>query len=1186
MKTHVEVTRKALVLALLAPLALSNCNGCNVGTPDDGDTEVLPPTVDTLPQKVKEADLVVRGGRAKNNMVWVTMAHRDGALDLAGAEDSDRWEGTVPLQEGENTMLFFASDAQSQVFSTRVGPYTVIRDSTPPAVPTVDPYAPGVTLGGQQQVTLTFNGTKSADGNLMVDGVEKVARDGVATRWTYSVTVGEGEYHAVLNSEDDVKNASGSVTITVVVGDVPAPTLDAITSPNRNNPLVVSGGKAENTSVHLRWTQDGEDAVELSAASPGTTWSKSVRFQEGANTFWIVARRGGAPSPLVAGSVTIDTTPPAAPTVDAYPSSVRPNGASTVTLTFSGTKAEDGNLSINGVEVVTLSPPTSIWSVPLELGLGQVRYPVVSADALGNQSDPIFIELVVADVDAPTLDAVTSPTTLATQTIRGGKAAGTSVWLRGVSPASPAVEVVPANQTTRWSTVLNLAPGHNDFCVFAKASGVQSGEVCGMIAYLPPFTVNQVTSPTNVTVARLAGTKGAGFFVKMYKQGTTDIQTIVAEDNQTSWAHDLALVEGNNAYQLFAGMAGMDERTPEVPVVVQLDTMPPAAPVINPAPESPTGSATVTLQGTRDADGNLRLRKNQEGTSTQVVPRDGGTSFSVVVNLVIGTNRLCLSSADALGNASEEVCVTVVRVAGPDVTILAPVSGATLRGGSLAVEVRAVGGATSDLQVTEVRACLDGTTCRVASRVGTTDVYTTSLEMVGFQNGSTHTVSATGKNGANVSTTVSVTVSYSTGLSLLSNTSVPGGALQPRMAIDGNGDLHVVWMDGCVQYGHSSTQEPGKCWQSRAGNMPWDVFHRKKVGVGGWGAIDLVSDASGLVNNVPVPKDGDSREPDVGVDASGNIHVVWVEDGDFAGKGGDRDVVHRVWQTSTQTWGPITVVTASATDEYTPRLAGSADGRMHLVWDGLLNSRHEVFYSRWDAGAWSAPVTVSDNEVTGRSTNPAVAADATGCAHVVWQDNFNTTGPGGADADVYYRTVCGGSTLGNVVLVSNGAQDGESRGPSVAVDSTGLVSVVWADTMNMQGSGTDGDIWLSQFRNGAYVPGSMTLVSADSTLESGSAVVAVVPGNNELVIAWAERSASGDPDNADIWYNASVDGFFMDSAVAAANTGRSLTPAVVVDLAHTAHLAWEDATTLDPAQDPPAAGGVDMDIFYLGAPLN
>jgi hypothetical protein len=1169
MKKHVGFTgNKTLALALLASLGLASCKDCNPFTKDPEETEVRPPTVETPAPRVREATLVVRGTRAANNVVWVSLAHQDEAIDLAAAEDSEAWEGQFTLREGENVMTFFASDAQGERFSDVVGPYTVVRDSTPPAVPTVDPYAPGVGLGGQSQVTLTFAGTKGADGNILVDGVEKVARDGTSMRWTYSVDVGAGEYRAVLSSADDLGNQSATVTISVVVGDVPAPTLDAITSPTRTNPIVISGGKAADTSVHLRWAQDGEDVIELSAATAGTTWSKSVRFQEGANSFWVLARKNGAPSALVAGNVIVDTTAPVAPTVDAYPSSVMLNGQTTVTMTFTGTKAEDGNLLINGGEVVTLEPPTSTWSQNLVLGAGRNQFTLVSEDALGNQSAAVTIDVTTSDIVAPTLDSVTSPTAAAAQVIRGGKAAGTSVWLHWVSQTVADVEVAPENSTTRWSGSINLSPGHNDFCVYAKKTGVtgQSGNACGMIAYLPSFTVNQVTSPTKLTVARLTGTKGAGFFVKMYKEGTTDVQTIVPTDNLTVWAHDLTLAEGPNAYLLFAGMPGIEETTAEVPVIIELDTMPPAAPVINPIPDSPTGNASVTLMGTRDGGGNLLLRKNQEANGTQVAARDGASSFSVVTDLVLGNNQLCLSAADALGNTSSETCATVMRVAGPQVTITAPLSGATLRGNSVTVDATVVVGHAAEEQVTEVRACIDGSICRLSSRVGSTEGYTTSLEVTGFENNSAHVVSVTAKNAANVSSSASITVSYTTGLALLSTTGVNEDALQPRLALDGSGDLHVVWMDRCIQRGVA------QCPESQAGNMPWDIFHRKKVGVGGWGAIELVSSASG---------DGDSGEPDIATDSAGNIHVVWVDDGNIAGKGGDRDVMHRIWNTATQSWGAILVVTDTATEEYTPRLApGGPSAQMHLVWDAQVGASHEIFYNRWDGAAWGTPVQVAA-QLNGRTTNPAVAGDSAGCAHVAWQGQDDAAGV--TSTQVHYRTVCNGSTLGTSVLVSTNSPAASSRAPSVVVDGTGLVSVVWADSVNAQGSGTDGDIWVSQFRNSVFVAGSLMLVSTDSTLESATPVVAVVPGGSELTIAWAQRTGTGDADNADIWYSVSDGGLFMSSAVATANNSRSLTPALVVDPALTLHLVWEDATTLVSAGDQATA---DMDIFYLGTPLN
>ncbi len=72
-------------------------------------------------------------------------------------------------------------------------------------------------------------------------------------------------------------------------------------------------------------------------------------------------------------------------------------------------------------------------------------------------------DVSITPVTKPTINAFTSPTSEAVQTLSGTKDANTSIWMNGV-------EKVPIDSFTAWSVSLMLAEGQNDINVTAKNS--------------------------------------------------------------------------------------------------------------------------------------------------------------------------------------------------------------------------------------------------------------------------------------------------------------------------------------------------------------------------------------------------------------------------------------------------------------------------------------------------------------------------------------------------------------------------------------------------------------------------------------------------------------------------------------------------------------------------------------------
>jgi hypothetical protein len=77
----------------------------------------------------------------------------------------------------------------------------------------------------------------------------------------------------------------------------------------------------------------------------------------------------------------------------------------------------------------------------------------------------------------PTLNAVTSPTNIPTQTLSGNKESNTSIWINGV-------EVISVNSDTTWSYSYNFSEGINNISITSRdAAGNESSVVTAIIEY-------------------------------------------------------------------------------------------------------------------------------------------------------------------------------------------------------------------------------------------------------------------------------------------------------------------------------------------------------------------------------------------------------------------------------------------------------------------------------------------------------------------------------------------------------------------------------------------------------------------------------------------------------------------------------------------------------------------------------
>ncbi|MBN2149920.1 MAG: hypothetical protein JW839_00610 [Candidatus Lokiarchaeota archaeon] len=307
----------------------------------------------------------------------------------------------------------------------------------------------------------------------------------------------------------------------------------------------------------------------------------------------------------------------------------------------------------------------------------------------------------------------------------------------------------------------------------------------------------------------------------------------------------------------------------------------------------------------------------------------------------------------------------------------------------------------------------------------------------------------------------------------------------PSIGVDGDGNVHVAWEDAAPIGGSGSD---------------WDIMYRCRNATEGiWWSMEVVSAESNST----------SFNPDVKVDAAGNVHVAWDDQTNFGSIGTDYDITYKVRNALTNLWSPTSVVsTESEYEAIKPSLDIDGDGNVHVAWYdfsvyGGSGADADIFYKRWNATTtnWSTTEVVS-TESGESSYSPSLGVDAEGNVHVAWDDPTGISGAG-ADFDIFYK--CWNASLdawSTTTVVSEGIS-ADSRSPSLAVDTAGSVHVAWHDDSDYGGSGMDPDIFYRCWNATGGGWAAIEVASTDSLGDSSNPSLAVA-SDGSLHVAWHE----------------------------------------------------------------------------------
>ncbi|ONS23940.1 large repetitive protein, partial [Burkholderia cenocepacia] len=326
-------------------------------------------------------------------------------LGTTTADPSGNWTFTpaTGLGEGAHSITVTATDTAGNV-STPSTAFELTVDTTAPALPTVNA-TDGTSLSGTAEAGATVNIDTNGDGTP--DATVTADPSGA---WTYtpSTPLPIGTVIGVT-ATDAAGNTgpSGSVT----VSDLTAPAAPIVVSVTDDVGSIVglltTGATTDDTTPTLAGTAeagstvsvyDGTTLLGTTTADPSGNWTftPTTGLGEGAHSITVTATdtAGNVSTPSTAFELTVDTTAPALPTVNAT------DGTS-----LSGT-AEAGatvNIDTNGdgtPDATVTADPSGAWtytpSTPLPIG---TVIGVTATDAAGNTGPSASV--TVSDLTAP-----------------------------------------------------------------------------------------------------------------------------------------------------------------------------------------------------------------------------------------------------------------------------------------------------------------------------------------------------------------------------------------------------------------------------------------------------------------------------------------------------------------------------------------------------------------------------------------------------------------------------------------------------------------------------------------------------------------------------------------------------------------------------------------------------------------
>jgi hypothetical protein len=284
---------------------------------------------------------------------------------------------------------------------------------------------------------------------------------------------------------------------------------------------------------------------------------------------------------------------------------------------------------------------------------------------------------------------------------------------------------------------------------------------------------------------------------------------------------------------------------------------------------------------------------------------------------------------------------------------------------------------------------------------------------------------------------------------------------------------------------------------------------------------------------------GYSADPAIAIDSSGSIHIVWCDN-----TPGNNEIYYKRSTNGGTTWSAAKRLGATTGQSYYPAIAGDSTNGISVVWDDDTPGNKEIYCRKSPDGGTSWNAVQRLTWTSGKSDMPSIAIDPSDAVHVVWEDS--TTGTAG----IYYKkSAAGGASWSTAQRISSASVN--SASPSIASGSGGTIHVVWHAEMP-----ENTELFYARSTNGGDTWNTAQRLTWNSG-SSGSPSVAI-DSAQAVHIVWMDNT----PGNLEIYYRKSTNGGVAWSAVQRLtwNSGHSYFPVLAIDSKDTIHIVWRDDT--------------------------
>ena len=249
-----------------------------------------------------------------------------------------------------------------------------------------------------------------------------------------------------------------------------------------------------------------------------------------------------------------------------------------------------------------------------------------------------------------------------------------------------------------------------------------------------------------------------------------------------------------------------------------------------------------------------------------------------------------------------------------------------------------------------------------------------------------------------------------------------------------------------------------------------------------------------------------------------------------------------------QTWSAFKRLTWNSGVSHAPSIATNTGNGIYMVWQDSSPGNREIFYkcSTDKGNTWSGNKRLSWN--SGSSESPSIAVDSSNNIHVVWRD-FS---PG--NYEIYYkRSTDGGITWSGITRQTWTGSN--TLPPFIAVDSGNGIYLVYADSPK-----TNLEIYYKRSTDGGITwSGNKRLTWNSGSSKSPS--IAVDPSNG-IHVLWQDYTTG----NYEIYYKRSTDGGITWSGITRQtwNSSVSYDSSIAADSSNGIHVVWADTKSGNP----------------------